>query len=84
MGFKREVGDILVGTAAIEWGPGLVQDAFGDLGVGHEAVAGTELGQIVEGGVDFIQGIAPSLAGLALVWVGLKTMFKGFEGGKEK
>lgn len=81
---EKEIAYVLGGTALIEWGPDLMWDAFGDLGVGYEEAAGTELGQIVEGGVDFVQGITPSLAGLALVWVGLKTMFKGFEGGKEK
>ena len=81
---EKEIACILGGTAAIEWGSSLVKDVFGNLGVGHETVAGTKLGQIVEGGVDFAQGITPSLASLALVWVGLKTMFKGLENDKEK
>jgi len=81
---EKEMAYILGGTAAIEAGPSLVENAFGNVGVGHGTVAETELGQIVENGVDFAQGVTPSLAGLALIWVGFKTIFEGFDGGKEK
>lgn len=84
MGFKREVGDILVGTAAIEWGPDLVQDAFGDLGVGHEAVAETEIGTIIEGGISEVQKFAPWLAALFIIGAAGKLMMRGVTGEKEK
>ena len=76
---EKEAGNILVGETVILAGPEIVRNATEDFGVGYEEIANTEIGGTVENVVDFTQGIAPELGVLALTWVGLKTMFKGFE-----
>lgn len=76
---EKEAAYILGGTAIVEGGPGVIKEVFKDWGVGYEEAANTPLGKGVENVVDFAQEITPSLAALAFVWLGLKTMFKGFE-----
>lgn len=76
---EREAAYILGGTALVETGPDIVKEVFGNFGVGYEKIAETPLGKGVENIVDFAQEITPSLATLALTWLGLKMMFKGFE-----
>lgn len=79
MSIEKEVGYPLVGLAAIEAGPDIIEDAVGDWGVGAEEVANTEFGQSLNGGVETIQNLAVPAATLCVVWAGLGYMFKGLE-----
>lgn len=81
---EKEAAYILGGTAIIEAGPGIVENAFGDMGFGLESLEGTQIGHSIESAVDWTQNITPGIATLGLVWLGLKTMFKGFESEKSR
>lgn len=79
MSIEKEIGYPLAGVAAIEAGPGIIENVFEDWGIGMEEIANTELGKTFENAVDFTQDIAPSIATLAIVWAGFRYMFKGLE-----
>lgn len=81
MELKKEAAYILGGTAIVEAGPEIVEDAFGDMGFGYDKIAGSPIGKSIESAVDWTQNITPAIATLAFAWLGLKTIFKGFETG---
>jgi len=79
MNTEKEMAYIAGGLAAVEIVPDIIKNEIEDWGVGYEEISNTQLGESLENAVDFTQEIAPSIATLGVVWLGLKTMFKGFE-----
>ena len=79
MNTEKEMAYIAGGLAAVEIGPDIIKNEIEDWGVGYKEISNTQLGESLENAVDFTQEIAPSIATLGVVLLGLKTMFKGFE-----
>jgi len=82
MSIEKEGAYVVGGEVLILAGPEIVREAAGDLGVGYEEVAGTELGQGLENLVETAQELSVPVVTLALVYLGFKTMFKGLEDDK--
>ena len=79
MNTEKEMASIAGGLTTVELVPDIIKNEIGNWGVGYKEIFNTQLGESLKNAVDFIQEIAPSVATLGIVWLGLKTIFKGFE-----
>jgi len=82
MKIEKESAYMLGGLTTVELTPEIVKGISGEWGVGYEEIANTRLGTAFGDVVELAQETAPAVATLGLVYLGLKTMFKGLEGEK--
>ena len=82
MSIEKKMAYITGELAAVELSPDIIKNEIGDWGVGYKEISNTQLGESLENIVDFT-GIAPSIATLGAVGLGLTTILKGFESDKE-